>query len=333
MENKNIEVEAALHTIELLKKYAVETDAQKKDQLLQQLHDANKLVYLYVTHRNFAPLELATNIERAIKQNMHRPKNMSIAQLAVSSDLDYIGGQFNTFDSELSQMVKHKENPTSIRTKFQGATANLHYLAKQFSNDWIRRLNNHADLVTAVRNADDSIAAEAYDYLFWVLTQDFSKEYNGIQIHSRVVTDWSKSDIRPSDNNAVGGHVRRTGTFLRTKNMSEVDVQRLTMDCEKNPDNHKVSLVRVNITNVKKAFPNPDDFFYAMIGTYAHEMHHALDALNPREGALGPQVAQIDKDTFIPIGTDKEQNFASATEISSYTIGNTLFNQLKNTRF
>jgi len=70
-----------------------------------------------------------------------------------------------------------------------------------------------------------------------------------------------------------------------------------------------------------------------MIGIFAHEMHHALDYQKPRQGALGPQIYEIDQKTYVRPAQDEKAYHDSATEKSSYTIQNELYEQLKKTRF
>ena len=334
MANTNIEITSALQAIELLKQYNSAKDQAEKDGLLKQLSDADRFAYLMITRRNHDPLDLAVKMEKAIKLDKYRPKNMPIVKLALSKDLDNINGEFDTFDREMSQMLKNKEDPNKIRDKFKAATANIYVLAKQFSADWIQRLNNHKELVEAARNARDNEAVDAYNKLFYALTQDFSKEYN-VQVHPLVVDNWESSDVKPNGewDKVSGFQTLLKGAFLKTKDMSEEDVQRLNEESSKNPDKYVVSKVRVNITNVKNKHQNPNDFFYAMISVFAHEMHHALDLQNPRQGALGPQTAIIDRKTYKPVEEDKEAYHQSATEISSYVVEDMLFDKLKNIRF
>ena len=334
MDNKNIEIESALRAIKLLKQYNSAKNQNEKDKLLKQLYDTDLFAYFRITKHNNDPLDLAVKMEKAIKLDQYRPKNMPIVKLALSKDLDNINGEFDTFDREMSQMFKNKEDPNRIRDGFRAATANIYVLAKQFSADWIRRLNNHKELVDAARNAKDDESISAYNKLFNALTQDFSKEYN-VCVHPLVVANWESSDVKPNGDwdKVKGLQTILKGAFLQTKDMSEDDVQRLKEEANKNPDAYIVSKVRVSIKNVKKQHQNPNDFFYAMISIFAHEMHHVLDWQNPRQGALGPQVALIDKQIYKPVEEDKKAYSESATEISSYTVEDMLFEQLKNTRF
>lgn len=335
MKEQNIEIQNAQQAIKLLKLCSVAKTQEEKDKLLKQLEGVDKLTYLYVIKRGYEPFDLAQKIEKAIKLDKYRPKNLPIVQLALNKYLENIHGEFDTFDNDINKMLKNNEKPENIRDRFKAATVNIYVLAKRFSNDWVRRLNNHKDLADAARNADEKTAVDAYNKLFWVLAQDFSKEYNNIQIHPKVVVDWANSDVKPKGewNKVNGFQTTIRGAFLKTANMSESEIQKLKEECDKNPDEHKVSKIRVNITNIRNKYKTPNDFFYGMISVFAHEMHHALDWQNPREGALGPQIAHIDKQIYVPVEDNEQAYHASATEISSYVIEDTLLDHLKNTRF
>ena len=332
MEEQNIEIQNIQQAIELLKSYAVAKTQEEKDNLLQQIHSINPGVYILLTKQNYEPMDLASKLEKAIKLYQYKPKNMLMTQLAKSDDLENITGEFDTFDRKLSKMVKDNEAPEKIRDEFIAGTANVYLLAKQFSTDWIRRLNNHKDLVAAARNADETNIVKAYNKLFWALSQDFCSEYD-VQIDPMVITDWQDSDIKPSGKFDKTRGIQKLVTGFLTKDMSESEKQRLVEECKKNPEEHKLSKVRINITNIKKLNKDPNDFFYDMISVFAHEMHHALDFLKPREGAVGPQIMLIDEKTYVTPEKDMQAYHSSATEISSHVIQKELMKQLKNMRY
>ena len=337
MVRQNIEIQIAKQTIELLKQYASEKTQTQKDALLKQLRITNLGAYILITKQNYNPSDLVIRIEKAIKLNQYRPRNMSITQLAVSKDLDYIAGDYDTFDRKLNKLVKDKADPDKIRERFIGGTANIYVLAKQFSADWIERLNNHKNLVNAARVANVDNAVTAYNELFNVLTSDFCQEYD-CRIDSKVITDWATSDIKPHDGweRAKGYHKPAYGLNL-PQNTPADEKAKILEEFRKNPAEYpktkRVSFVRINITNIRKEHPEPTDFFYTMISLFAHEMHHALDYIHPRQGALGPQIERIDAQTYTNPTENEERYYAAASEISSYEIQHELFNQLKNMRF
>ena len=335
MDNENLETNSALQTIELLKKYKVAETQDKKDNILKQIKDIDGFANILL--KKFSPDELITKITKAISLDKYRPKNLPITLFAVDENLDYINGEFDTFDVELSQMVKNGENPEKIRNKFKAGTVNIYVLAKQFSADWIRRLNNHKDLVDAARSASEENIIDAYNKLFAALTKDFCKEYD-CHINSKVITDWKNSDVKPDggyDN--TDGFYRNSYSIAYPSHISEIEKKDLVDEFLKDPEKHqnayKSTLVRVNISNVKKHHPDKNEFFYSMVSVLAHEIHHALDWQKPRQGALGSQIEQIDKNTYVSAHADLEAYRKSATEISSFEIDHELFNQLKKLRF
>ena len=335
MDNENLEIKSALQTIELLKQYKSAKNQTEKDNILKQIDDIHVSASGLLTV--FSPDELITKITKAISLDKYRPRNMSILQLAISRDLNYVGGDFDTFNSILSQMFKTKADTAKIRDKFKVGTVNVYMLAKQFSADWIRRLNNHKDLVDAARNASEENIVDAYNELFNALTKDFCKEYD-CHIDSKVITDWENSDVKPNGGyDITDGFHQHAFSVAYPQNISETEKKELVdeflKDPEKHPNAYKSSFVRVNITNVKKHHPDKNDFFYSMISVLAHEIHHALDCQKPRQGALGPQIQYIDRATYVPAHIDDKAYHESATEISSYEIGHELFNQLKKSRY
>jgi hypothetical protein len=335
MDNENLEIKSALQTIDLLKQYKSAKTQTEKDGILKQMDDIDGFANRLLT--KFSPDELITKITKAISLDQYRPKNLPITLFAVNKDLNYVNGEFDTFDKELSQMFKNNENPENIRDKFTAGTVNVYKLAEQFSADWIRKLNNHKDLVDAARNAGEENIIDAYNKLFYALTKDFCKEHD-CHIDSRVITDWENSDIKPNGGyDITDGFHNHAFSVAYPQNISETEKKELVdnflKDPEKHPNAYKSSFVRVNITNVKKHHPDKNDFFYSMISVLAHEIHHALDYQKPRKGALGPQIQYIDHATYVPAHIDDKAYHESATEISSYKIDHELFNQLKKLRF
>lgn len=335
MKNENIEIKIAKQTIDLLKQYAVAKTQTDKDNLLKQINDINLIAYLSITQENYDALDLATKIEKAIKLDKFRPKNKPITLLAVDKDLENITGEFNTFDIKLNKMFKHNEDPKKIRDRFKVGITNASILAKQFSKAWIRRINNHKDLADIARKAPKSKAVNAYNDLFFALTQDFCKEYD-CHISTKIVTDWEKSDIKPkSDGEKTIGFLCQGLSFPKDTSIQEQD--KVCQDFDKNPEKYpnvyRQFFVRINITKIRENHPEPTDFFYAVLSSFAHEMHHALDIHNPRAGALGPQISKIDQQIYTPASKDINAYHNSASEISSYKIEHELFNQLKKSRF
>ena len=360
MDNNNIEIQNAQQTIELLKSYAAAKTQEEKDNLLQQIHSVNLGAHILLTQQNYEPIDLATKMEKAVQLDQYRPKNMSIVQLAISDDLEHIGGDFSTFDKKLSRMIKNNEKPEVIRERFKGGTHNVYLLAKQFSADWIRRLNKHKDLVDIARKTGEEYFADAqnvwvdsiekypetiqntseekiiatYNKLFEALNKDFCEEYD-CEIDAKLVKDWDTADEQLSDP-TTNGFQSKVYSISYPQDLPEEEQKKIKEEFLKDYKNHpntiRKSIVRVNFSRLAYK-SKPEDLFYVLISVFAHEMHHALDFLQPRQGVLGPQIERIDDKIYVQHKDDEKAYHASATEISSYEIEHELYNQLKNTRF
>ena len=341
MDNENLEINSALQTIELLKQYKSAKNQNEKDGIFKQMDNidgfANKLLIKFSTD------ELITKITKAISLDQYRPKNLPITLFAVNKDLNYVNGDFDTFDKELSQMFKNNENPENIRDKFQSGTKNLCMLAKQFTADWIKRFKNHKDLLELARNSTTDTAQDAYRKLFNALVEDFSKEYN-CKIQLDVVRDWNelpdmfKAQKKGITSNAIttGLHIECLG-YITNSNMSEEEKNKIREEYEKNLaknnlDNYKISVIYINIEALRQLHPDQTDFFYHALADFVHEMHHALDYQNARQGALGSQIEHIDRTTYVDVSKNFNDNRASATERSSDKIAETLMKELKKSR-
>ena len=316
---RNTEIQNAFQTIGLINKYLAFPDS---DALIKLKH-VNNEAYELIRQRDYPAKDLVENIKKAISLDRYRPKNMSITELAVSSDLNNIGGEFSTFDIDLSKMSKEPKNYSEIRERFKYGMVNLALLSKQFAKDWVRRLNNHKYLVNKARNANDENAINAYDDLFKALAKDFCDEYD-CAVNVKVVDDWKKSEYGPKkgENKTFGYQIILPA--LDVKCDSESEANKIYKEFMKNPydypGSYLKSIVRVNITNIRKAHPEKDDFFYFMIGCFVHEIHHGLDGLKPHENAVGSQYYFLDTKTHIDAADNLDEYIKSATEISSYTI-------------
>ena len=336
MVKQNIEIQNARQTVDLLKLYSVAKKQEEQDALLEQIHSVNYWAYVLLTKYDYDAVDLADKINQAIKLDAFRPKNMSVVQMAISHDLEYINGDFNTFDQKLSQMEKTNQAPEKIRDRLKCGLGNIHILSEQFSVDWIQRLKKHPKLVNAARNANKDTAVDAYNKLFAALTQDFCQEYNCL-IESQVVTAWTAPDGTPDTKSERHGYHQEAYSLSLSDKLSQTERDKIIADFSKNPTKtpgaRRKSFIKINITKAHQDIPDSTDFFYHMISLFAHEMHHALDYQNPRAGALGPQINNIDKKHYKNSSQDTKAYYESVTEISSYEIQRQLFNQLKNTRF
>ena len=336
---RDIELEEADFNLVLLKIYklTLQQNPDATEKLNSCLAQMNPYLSKWLKMGTATADELITGLEKAIKLDKYRPKNKSIFLFAIDPDLDYINGEFDTFRLDLS-LVEKQGDAAKIRNKFDELTDNRFILTQQFTHDWIRRLKKHPKLVKNAKNASTKTEQFAYFNLFHALAQDFCKEYNLPKdaITVKVVKDWNTSEYRPEKKD-----VFNTTSAIHAANCS-LDLPDILSAQEKRNETKlfnispldctwikKSSVIVINIQVLKQLFP--DDMFYAAISDLAHEMHHALDYLNPRQGALGPQVAKADRQHHVAASNDSndmQEYLKSATELSSFAVQNALLKHL-----
>lgn len=88
MKKKNIEIENALQTIDLLKRYTVAKTKTERDKLLKQMDIVDGFANKFLMQNYISPDELRTKIEHAITLDKYRPRNLPITLFAINKDLD-----------------------------------------------------------------------------------------------------------------------------------------------------------------------------------------------------------------------------------------------------
>ncbi len=329
---RDIEFELAERNLNLLVRYISETDPNKRKDLLDKMDDYVRIV---VSEGYSTPFTYSTRLMKAMTLDKYRPKNTSLFQFALDGDLDYVGGEFNTFDVNLSRAVKNNDDPSSIRDKFDLATFNRTTLAEQFSNDWIRRLKQHPYLVEMAKKTNADLEVEAYTALFQALAKDFCDEYGFPSniLNIKVIKDWAEYTSNPADYETTTG-IQRAHSWAITipsglsKQQKDAMLQQFTKSPETFPGAVRTSDIVVNLGIIKRHFPK--DTFNHAVAVFAHEVNHALDKTASRRGALGPQVQRIDQQTYVDAKDNYREYRKSATELSSYEIEHNLLQKLRN---
>lgn len=321
----DVEIETVIQCLGLLARYSLAKNAEEKEQIITNLQklDANYAVAL--TKYNFTPDVLINRITQAIMLNKYRPKNMEFADFVFSSDSDYVGGDFDTFDRELSMDIRNNESADKIRDKFNFATVNRFMMAKQFANDWIRRLLKHPKLVKAAHMATFDKQPAIYNKLFQALINDFCDEYqmprNTIKV--QVVNKWD-------DNMHLKTDAFHQTILPRTDNLGILNKKLPVSKLRPHTSAEKTSLIVLNVTKIRNSLKPKENLFDKMVSIFAHEIHHGLDELKPRFGALGSQIKEIDNKIYDISNT--KSYMSSATERSSYEIERQLLAALRKTR-
>ncbi len=304
---RNLELEIAWENVILLGQYQKATDPRRRKEIFDQMDGYVQIII----ENGYVPLdEYATRLKRAIHLEEYRPKNLPIFEFALSNDLDYINGNFDTFDRRLAKMQRDGASPEEIRERFHDATPNRFMMAKQFTNDWIRRLENNRELVYGVKYAEAESQKKLYGMLFQKLASDFCDEYGFDRnlIKVRIVTDWSEVPTQSHTKNSVEG--RAVYHYFATKSDPEKEI-----------------LDHIDVFVLLK---RPENFNYT-VGVFAHEMQHVLDELAPEKGSLGPQVKKADDATYT--NSDYREYRKSATERSSHEVQKELYYALKKRGF
>lgn len=305
---RNVELEIVNYNIQLLQEYKTENSPNKKQEIFSKIHP---FVQSIIIKKIMSIDEYIQRLKKAIILDEYRPKNLMIFEFALGDDLDYTNGKFNTFDLGLSVLEKNEENCKKIRDKFCYATPNRHILAVQFTDDWVRRLIDNMELYVQVKYAKPDNIKKSYSELFQKLSDDFCDEYNIDKnlIQVKVIQNWSEVEKEKDKKDSTDGLT--------------VFVNRVLY-----PDDPSKMYFAAG-ADVYVLLKKPEDINYT-ISVFAHEMHHALDHLEPEKGALGPQVKKIDDKTYVDSNKNFKEYKKSASELSSYEIEEILYNTLKN---
>ena len=126
---QNLEITNAKEQVQLLKKYKLEKNKEIKEKIYNELSFEVKLLL-----KNFKPEYIIKKLEKAIQLDDFRPRNLSIYTFAMDPDLNYVNGEFSTFDEFLSAMIRNNENPNKVRKYAAKEIYNRINVAKQYRN-------------------------------------------------------------------------------------------------------------------------------------------------------------------------------------------------------
>ena len=317
---RDVEIERAMDCLDLLGEYMRAKTNDEKNAVLVELDKYDRRYSMAIKEYKFDPLCLLEWTFRAILLNRFRPKNMEFGSFVFSNDLDYISGEFDTFDLKLSQDLKNGVAHEKIRDQFGSATTNRSILAEQFANDWILRLGKHPKLVAAAKSAAPNERIAAYTKLFTALANDFCDDYH---IPRSVIVVKATNDESKFSETGYGRHV---GMHYIPKSFRHMVKKSDLKNSAKSPFAQKLSYIFVSPDRIAKR-ASPNNLFNAIIGVFVHEMNHALDYSMSRFGALGPQVNIADDKIYT--STNEQEYIKSATERSSNKIEDVLFYKLR----
>ena len=282
----------------------------------------------------FSMTSTQKTIDNKIKEayEKYAPKNITLEQFTSMIEQDPklltdIGGEFSTFNPELAKATKSGSHHKVVDI-FKQATKNLSKIASQMSDYWLNLLQMNKSLVNMARNAAPEKAIVAYEVLFDLLCTAFCED-NNCNIEARVITSWDGINVNhENDDCRDGAHISAFALNV-PENISDTKRQMIIEEVRRNPERHpyakKISIVYVNINNIRKNFPNGSDFFYEMLSVFVHEMQHTLDYQHPNRGALGAQVEYIERKL-------RTEYLESPAENSAYSVENLVMERLKKSK-
>ena len=304
----NLEIKVAIQQVRLLKQYmAAKTEAQKNKL-------AEKFVFeIPIMLKKFPPEILIERLEKAIALDKYRPRNLSVYTFANLRDLDYIDGEFSTFDSDLRDMLKNGEDTIKIKEYATKLSYNRRNVAKQYAADIIKILNQNPKLKNAAIASGATGDKEPWHALLQRIT-DRLRTMMGIETNAtvRVVDSW---DELP--------------TYFPRPQAGDITYGQF-VEYYKNQDASKMYYeIQINRGLLSKL--SRGDLFPHVIATFAHEFGHVVDHDAPNKGALGEQKAKVSEKLYKPIDVNQEHlYYINPTEASSYEIQATIMRALQN---
>lgn len=219
-------------------------------------------------------------VRHAQKLRPFRPQNMSNAQLAASPDLDYIRGEFSTFDSNLSDMQRARATSDEICNYIHGHIAADGWAA--FSDT----ITEYARFIWYLRNRYDDFAhaamvagvdgdVNAWRVYFEKMLVDLNAVFkpDNAFVDIRVIDSWSDAGCDPEQYKYSGA----------------------ITDIQKRPDGPRsthcmITINRAVVANVVRLNKyNAQAMLAEMTASFAHEYMHCIDAFASNRGALGAQ--------------------------------------------
>lgn len=104
MKKQDTEIKNTKQIIELLKMYILAQTNDEKSWCIAEIQKLNPDVPALL--QKYTANELQTRLKHAIYKDNFRPKNISIVSFAADEDMEYINGEFSTFDIKLSKAAK-----------------------------------------------------------------------------------------------------------------------------------------------------------------------------------------------------------------------------------
>lgn len=255
--------------------------------------------------------------QRAQELRAFRPRNMTEGELMMSPDLEYIGGEFSTFDPELSRLMNVESALDSARD----------YMKKQLTGFGITPMNRismeiacqvfdyvyeNQKLALRAIMADSYGNIKAWNDLFDAVIDKLDADYKprevGGFIDVKVIDSWSDTGAKVSKN------IKSCAKLCYCRDGDITDVVRYRL---------YINRQIVNALHVKQS-TDPMKMLIEMVKAFAHEYKHFLDLSMPNRGALGEQFVAAAAKMYSRDRVDYKKYRDNALEISAFKTGHML---------
>lgn len=297
----NIEIENAKKQIGLLRQYMNATDDVSKADIESKFSQELKIM---ITKKSSD--ELISRLTTAIEKDEFRPRDMSVYVFALSPDLDYVGGEFSTFDAKLSQMIKRGAPSKEIKTYMTDQTYNRRNVATQYVSDFMQILDTEPELQESAIKLGRTGSAREYGEIMEKIAHKL-RDKMGVSatLSVDVVDSWDavRQYLPPTDN----------------------DKYTLARHCQMQTNTgktfHAIFLNRAMIYERTVKEQTDKALFREMIANLAHEFGHFIDEAAPNKGALGAQKSVAGLSLYEKMNPKRENEYhINPTEASSDVI-------------
>lgn len=307
---RNIEIENVKQQIELLQQYRDVRDDSVKSDIESKFSQELKIM---ITKKS--PDELIARLTAAVEKDGFRPRDMSVYLFALSPDLNYVGGEFSTFDAKLSQMLKHGAPSKQIKKYMTDKTYNRRNVAAQYVSDFMQILDADPDLQEIAIKCGRTGSAREYSEVMEKIAHKLCDKMGlSATLTVDVIDSWN--DVRqylpPTDSDKY--------TFAKHCQMRTSEGKMF----------YAVFLNRAMIYERKLKGQTDKALFYEMIANLAHEFGHFIDEAAPNKGALGAQKSAAGVLLYEQMNPDREDEYhINPTEATSDVIESMMLRAMK----
>lgn len=294
---------------------------------LEIFHKDNKNIVVNLLKKNFeidtqdfeflwdlyGQTELYHRLKMAVAKDKHRPRNMQFWEFVASPDLEYVGGDFSTFDRNLAlKKLKKTAKFSQAQAKLGGKkvptmdeiigaaiseTPRNLYEATLDKFDAFFKMYEQSDLRSAyadIVKQGVKFDADEYSMLLTLLVQNMAHK-QGIKNDVAYVII---SDDMNIDTEAFGTYTR--------KYIPELDAERGIITIYRNLLHKAIAM------QVKDKKAQNEILFTEILSIVMHEYSHHVDVKAPNKGAVGAQRMNLSQMT-------EEKSKNDPSERSAYT--------------